>query len=183
MGAINKEFESNMVRIRLRRMGLKKQPSYRIVVADQRSARDGGFIEIVGNHNPRTMPITEVVEEDRVLYWLSVGAQPSEAVVSIFKRTGTLERFARLRKGETLKRWLPKLRLPKLRLDRSAPRHSRPLPAAGQSAKKAKEAAASLQLPMLPMHRSQLLIVCRLSRRRNLYCARIIIKGNKLWKT
>ncbi len=91
-----------MVRIRFRRVGLKGQPSYRIVVADQRSARNGGFIEIIGNHNPRTEPITDVVDEARALYWLSVGAQPSEAVVSVFRRTGTLERYERLKKGEAL---------------------------------------------------------------------------------
>src|SRR5215813_3961813 len=91
-----------MVRIRLRRMGLKKQPSYRIVVADQRSSRDGGFIESIGSHNPRTLPISDNVDEARALYWLSVGAQPSEAIVAIFKRTGTMDRFARLRKGETI---------------------------------------------------------------------------------
>ena len=91
-----------MVRIRLRRIGLKKQPSYRVVVADQRSARNGGFIENIGHHNPRTQPSTDVVNEERALYWLSVGAQPSDAVISLFRRTGTLDRFERLRKGEAL---------------------------------------------------------------------------------
>jgi len=91
-----------MVRIRLRRVGLKKQPSYRIVVTDQRSPRDGDFIEIIGNHNPRTEPITDVVDEARALYWLSVGAQPSEAVNYIFRRTGTTARYERMKKGEAL---------------------------------------------------------------------------------
>ena len=91
-----------MVRIRLRRVGLKRQPSYRIVVADQRTKRDGRFIEIIGNHNPRTRPNTDVVQEERALYWLSQGAQPSESVKRIFVRTGTWERFERLRKGEEL---------------------------------------------------------------------------------
>lgn len=89
-----------MVRIRLRRTGLKGQPSYRIVVADQRSARSGGFIEIIGTHNARTLPITDIVDEARVLYWLSVGAQPSEAVNLILRRTGTLDRFERMKGGE-----------------------------------------------------------------------------------
>jgi small subunit ribosomal protein S16 len=92
----------NMVRIRLRRVGLKGQPSYRIVVTDQRSPRNGRFIEIIGTYNPRTEPATDIIKEDRVLYWLSVGAQPSEAVVPILKRTGTMERLARLRKGEAM---------------------------------------------------------------------------------
>jgi small subunit ribosomal protein S16 len=91
-----------MVRIRLRRIGLKKQPSYRIVVTDQRSARNGDIIESIGNHNNRTRPITDVVDEARALYWLSVGAQPTEAISYIFKRTGTLARFERLKKGESM---------------------------------------------------------------------------------
>lgn len=91
-----------MVRIRLRRVGLKHQPSYRIVVADQRSPRDGDFIEAIGHYNPRTLPITDVVDEERVLHWLSVGAQPSEAVTYILRRTGTLARYERLKKGESL---------------------------------------------------------------------------------
>ncbi len=130
-----------MVRIRLRRMGLKKQPSYRIVVADQRSARTGGFIEIVGTYNPRTQPISESVEEDRVLYWLNVGAQPSEAVESILKRTGTLERFARLKKGETIEALVAEAAAAVSSAAPVSPKTSRPSPAAGQSAKKAKAAA------------------------------------------
>jgi small subunit ribosomal protein S16 len=91
-----------MVRIRFRRVGLKKQPSYRIVVADQRSARNGGFIEVIGNHNPRTEPMTDVVDEARALYWLSVGAQPSDAVRRVLQRTGTLARYERMKQGETI---------------------------------------------------------------------------------
>jgi small subunit ribosomal protein S16 len=136
-----------MVRIRLRRMGLKKQPSYRIVVADQRSARTGGFIEIVGTYNPRTQPITELVEEGRILYWLSVGAQPSEAVESILKRTGTLERFARLKKGETIEALAAEAATAKTSAEPVSPKTSRPSPAAGQSAKKAKEAATAAAEP------------------------------------
>ena len=91
-----------MVRIRLRRQGAKNQPSYRIVVIDQRKARDGKYIENIGYYNPRTDPPTEVVNEDRALYWLSVGAQPSDAVRRTFVHTGTWERFQRLRIGEAL---------------------------------------------------------------------------------
>jgi small subunit ribosomal protein S16 len=89
-----------MVRIRLRRVGLKKQPSYRIVVADRESPRNGRYIEIVGFYNPRTEPIQMDIKEDRVLYWLSVGAQPSEPVARILQKTGTQDRFERMRKGE-----------------------------------------------------------------------------------
>ncbi len=91
-----------MVRIRLRRVGLKKQPSYRIVVADRESPRDGRIIENIGFFNPRTEPVLVTVDEARALHWLSVGAQPSEAVERLLKNLGTLERFERLKKGEAL---------------------------------------------------------------------------------
>ncbi len=91
-----------MVRIRLRRVGLKKQPSYRIVVADRESPRNGRYIEIIGFYNPRTEPIQMDLKEDRALYWLNVGAQPSEPVARILKTLGTTDRLERLRKGETL---------------------------------------------------------------------------------
>ena len=77
-----------MVRIRLFRVGAKKQPSYRVVVSDQRSPRDGRFIEIIGHYNPRTEPPTEVIQEGRALYWLSKGAQPSDAVLRMLKHLG-----------------------------------------------------------------------------------------------
>ncbi len=81
-----------MLRIRLMRVGAKKQPSYRIVVADSRAARDGAFVDQVGHYNPRTDPPTIVVDEEKALKWLRQGAQPSEAVERMFKKTGTLER-------------------------------------------------------------------------------------------
>lgn len=91
-----------MVKIRLRRIGAKKQPSYRVVVADSRSPRDGRFIEIVGHYNPRTEPITLNIQEDRVLHWLSVGAQLTDPVERLLKNLGTLDRFARLKEGADL---------------------------------------------------------------------------------
>ena len=93
-----------MVRIRLRRVGLKRQASYRIVVADKRRARDGRIIESIGFYNPRTQPDTIEVKEDRALYWLSTGAQPSDSVRSLFNRTGTLERLTRLKAGEDIEK-------------------------------------------------------------------------------
>ncbi|RME80731.1 MAG: 30S ribosomal protein S16 [Caldilineae bacterium] len=74
-----------MVRIRLRRTGAKKQASYRVVVADQRSPRDGKFIENLGYYNPRTNPPTFVINKERTAYWLSQGAQPSEAVAQMLR--------------------------------------------------------------------------------------------------
>ncbi len=91
-----------MVRIRLRRMGSKKQPTYRIVVCDKEAPRDGAFIEVIGTYNPRTEPETVLVKEDRALYWMKVGAQPSEAVQQLFRKTGTTARYERLTKGESL---------------------------------------------------------------------------------
>lgn len=91
-----------MVRIRLRRVGAKKQPYYRVVVADSRSPRDGRHIEVIGHYNPRTEPETVVIHEDRALYWLSQGAQPSDNVRRFLEKQGTLERLARLKAGEPL---------------------------------------------------------------------------------
>jgi len=91
-----------MVKIRLRRVGKKKQPSYRITVADSRSPRDGRFIEVIGFYNPRTEPETVRIKEDRALYWLSVGAKPTEAVARLLEKQGTMARFARLKAGEPL---------------------------------------------------------------------------------
>jgi small subunit ribosomal protein S16 len=91
-----------MVKIRLRRVGAKKQPSYRIVVADSRSPRDGRFIEAIGFYDPRTEPHTVEYDEERALYWLSVGAQPTEAVARMFQNKGTLDRLTRLQAGESL---------------------------------------------------------------------------------
>lgn len=131
-----------MVRIRLRRVGLKKQPSYRIVVTDQRSARDGRFIEIIGHHNPRTQPSTDVVDEARALYWLSVGAQPTDALKRIFVRTGTWGRFERLRKGETMEALVAEAEAAKAAAEPVSPRTRYPSPAPGKSKKKAGEMAA-----------------------------------------
>ncbi len=83
-----------MLRIRLRRVGAKKQPAYRVVVADSRAARDGAFVDHIGHYNPRTEPPTVVIDEDKALKWLRNGAQPSEAVARMLKRLGTLDRVA-----------------------------------------------------------------------------------------
>ncbi len=80
-----------MVTIRLRRTGKKKQPSYRLVIADSRSPRDGKFIEIVGHYNPVREPQELEVKADRIRHWISVGAQPSETVVRLLKRVNVLD--------------------------------------------------------------------------------------------
>jgi small subunit ribosomal protein S16 len=76
------------VRMRLTRVGSKKNPIYRVVVADQRSPRDGRFIEIVGRYNPQTDPSTIELDEAKVNEWLGKGAQPSEAVAKLIKAAG-----------------------------------------------------------------------------------------------
>ena len=91
-----------MLKIRLRRVGAKKQPSYRLVVAESTSPRDGRFVENIGFYNPRTEPATITVEEERALYWLSQGAQPTDSVSRLFRVSGTNDRFGRLKKGEDL---------------------------------------------------------------------------------
>ncbi|NQU04196.1 MAG: 30S ribosomal protein S16 [Syntrophaceae bacterium] len=77
-------------RIRLARMGAKKRPYYRIVVADSESPRDGRFIEIIGNYDPKTDPAVVHVKEDRASDWLSKGAKPTETVLSLFKKKGII---------------------------------------------------------------------------------------------
>jgi small subunit ribosomal protein S16 len=91
-----------MVRIRLRRTGMRKQPSYRVVAADRESPRDGRFLENLGHYNPRTEPFTFKVKEDRIFHWLSVGAQPSESVMQLFNAVGLMERYERFKTGEDL---------------------------------------------------------------------------------
>ena len=81
-----------MVKIRLRRMGAKKQPTYRFVVCDAKSPRDGAFLEILGHYNPRTEPKTVVVDQEKAKAWLAKGAQPSDPVRRLFAELGLVER-------------------------------------------------------------------------------------------
>ncbi len=78
------------VRIRLTRVGATKQPTYRLVVADSRSARDGRAIDTIGHYNPRTEPVELVVDEAKAKEWMSKGAQPSDTVRRLFKQAGVL---------------------------------------------------------------------------------------------
>ena len=82
-----------MVKIRLRRVGVRNKPIYRVVVADSRSARDGGFIETIGRYNPLTDPATVYINEEKALKWLECGAQPTDTVRSLFSKLGIMERF------------------------------------------------------------------------------------------
>ena len=81
------------VKIRLKRMGSKKNPFYRMVVADSRSPRDGRYIEVVGTYNPVVQPAAVKVEEEKVLGWLANGAQPSDTVRNILSKEGIMKKF------------------------------------------------------------------------------------------
>ncbi|TET17685.1 MAG: 30S ribosomal protein S16 [Dehalococcoidia bacterium] len=82
-----------MVRIRLRRTGVKKRPSYRLVVADVRAPRDGAFINIIGHYNPLTDPETIVIDEEKALHWLRQGAQPTATAARLLSKAGIMEKF------------------------------------------------------------------------------------------
>ena len=90
-----------MVRIRLRRMGFRNNPSYRVVVADARAPRDGRFIETLGHYNPKSQPKVLEIKGDRARYWISVGAQPSETVVRLLKNKGILDEQGKLTEAAT----------------------------------------------------------------------------------
>ena len=82
------------VRIRLSRMGSKKRPFYRIVVADSRAPRDGRFVEVIGTYNPRTEPVEVQVDPERLQTWLKQGAEPTNTVRSLLKQKGLLAKPA-----------------------------------------------------------------------------------------
>jgi small subunit ribosomal protein S16 len=82
-----------MVKIRLRRVGTRKQPSYRLVVVDSRTPRNGAFISIIGHYNPLTDPETVVIEEEEALKWLRQGAQPTATAARLLSKVGVLEKF------------------------------------------------------------------------------------------
>jgi small subunit ribosomal protein S16 len=81
------------VRIRLKRMGAKKAPFYRVVVADSRSPRDGKFIEEIGYYNPISEPVDIKIDQEKVIKWIKTGAQPSDTVKKLFKRAGIMDKI------------------------------------------------------------------------------------------
>jgi small subunit ribosomal protein S16 len=92
-----------MVKIRLMRMGATKRPFFRVVVADSRSPRDGRFIENIGKYRPLADPSEIEIDQDRALYWLSQGAQPTGQVVHLLRIQGIWDRFQESKKGPTAK--------------------------------------------------------------------------------
>ncbi len=81
-----------MVKIRLRRVGSRNRPLYRVVVADSRSPRDGDFIEVIGHYNPLTDPETFVIDREKALKWLSSGAKPTDTVLRLLVKSGVMEK-------------------------------------------------------------------------------------------
>ena len=88
-----------MVKIRLRRVGAKKKPSYRLVVADARAPRDGAFISIIGHYNPLTDPETIVIDEEKALDWLRQGAQPTATASRLLSKLGIMEKFKTIKES------------------------------------------------------------------------------------
>jgi len=86
-----------MVKIRLRRVGAKKKPSYRLVVTDSRAPRDGAFISVIGHYNPLTEPDTIVIDEEEALAWLRQGAQPTATAARLLTKAGILEKFKKVK--------------------------------------------------------------------------------------
>ena len=82
-----------MIKIRLRRVGAKHNPSYRLVVADSRAPRDGAFIAIIGHYNPLTEPETVVINEEEALHWLRQGAQPTATAARMLTKLGIMDKF------------------------------------------------------------------------------------------
>ena len=88
------------VKIRLKRMGAKKAPYYRLVVADSRSPRDGRFIETVGTYNPLTTPAEVKIDEEKAMKWLNNGAIPTDTVKNLFSKAGIMEKFHNTKQGK-----------------------------------------------------------------------------------
>lgn len=89
------------VKIRLNRMGAKKNPFYRIVVADSRAPRDGRFIEVLGNYDPSQNPAVVNVDEEKVLDWMGKGAQPTDTVKNLFSKKGLMAKFAEAKNAKS----------------------------------------------------------------------------------
>ena len=88
------------VKLRLKRMGAKKAPYYRVVVADSRSPRDGRFIETVGTYNPLTTPAEIKIDEEKAMKWLNNGAIPTDTVKNLFSKAGIMEKFHNVKQGK-----------------------------------------------------------------------------------
>jgi len=127
------------VKIRLMRVGKKKQPTYRVVVADARSPRDGRFIEIIGQYAPRQEPSFVQLDTDRAVHWLQQGAQPTEQVAKILGYTGVWDAFKEATGKDAAAKPAPKT--PKAKTPKPVAETPAPAPAAEAEAETADEAA------------------------------------------
>jgi small subunit ribosomal protein S16 len=131
-----------MVRIRLRRVGSRHQASFRIVVTDRESPRDGRFLEVIGHYNPRTQPATVDLDEARLYDWLQHGAQPSDSLAQILRGAGAWARWERFKGGEALDGLLAEAGSARPPVDA---RTSRVAAAAARGSKKARAKAAAAE--------------------------------------
>jgi small subunit ribosomal protein S16 len=134
------------VKIRLMRVGKKKQPTYRVVVADARSPRDGRFLEILGQYAPRQEPSTVTLDNDRALHWLNAGAQPTESAAKLLQIAGVWDAY-KSANGKTAAA-LPKPKTPKAKTVKPAPEPAAEPAAAAEAAPE--EAAAEAEAPAEP---------------------------------
>jgi small subunit ribosomal protein S16 len=123
-----------MVKIRLQRVGTKKKPAYRVVVADSRSPRDGAFIEIIGHYDPLTEPVTIVIKQEKALEWLRRGAQPTETVASLLSKSGISDKLVGVSLRKPTDRKTPK------KSEKKAAAQAKPAAAPEAKAAKAPEA-------------------------------------------
>jgi small subunit ribosomal protein S16 len=130
------------VKIRLMRVGKKKQPTYRVVVADARSPRDGRFLEILGQYAPRQEPSTVTLDNERALHWLNAGAQPTESAAKLLQIAGVWDAY-KSANGKTAAA-LPKPKTPKAKTVKAAPESA---PAAEAAAAPAPEGDAEAEAP------------------------------------
>jgi small subunit ribosomal protein S16 len=133
------------VKIRLMRVGKKKQPSYRVVVTDSRSPRDGRFIEVLGQYAPRAEPSVVSIDSDRALHWLKVGAQPTEQVGKLLEITGVWDAYkADVGKDAASK---PKVKTPKPKTVEAAPAPAAEAAPAEEAAEEAADETAADETP------------------------------------
>jgi small subunit ribosomal protein S16 len=134
-----------VLRMRLRRVGAKKQALYRIVIAENEWPRDGRFLEVVGNYNPRTNPEWIELDEARVYHWLSNGAGATSTVERLLTKTGALDRYQRFKKGEALETLLEEAKAAAETAKANTSlktRPDKPVPSTKNKAKKTEAAAA-----------------------------------------
>lgn len=139
-----------MIKIRLRRVGGKKQPHYRVVVADVRSPRDGRFIEIIGHLDPRQDPPTFQIAEERAIHWLQQGAQPTDAVIRMLNQLGTYQKLERVKAGESLEEIMAEMRVEAAERERVAA-EAPPPPAAEKAAEEPEREKAKAPAGDMPV--------------------------------